>query len=309
MIVAAIQIFLFLAVAWASYVVLHSRNRASNVQRRLNEVEVKQKKGVGGLLKQTSTSNHFLAWVQQKSSLSDGEERRRLAGDLGLAGFASPAAAAIFVVVRFGLAIALPLLILLFGSHAHRASQGTIFFAFAAAGAGFLLPATFVRVVAARRRRELEYEFPNALDLLVVCVEAGLSIDAAFLRVAQEVTHACPRVHTEFQTLSSELRAGKSRADALRSMADRANLPSIRSFVTLLIQSDALGASIAQTLRTIAVEMRQTRLLKAEERAVKMPVLMTIPLVTCILPVIVTALLLPAAIDVFRTLMPTLLHR
>jgi tight adherence protein C len=89
-------------------------------------------------------------------------------------------------------------------------------------------------------------------------------------------------------------------------MADRTGVPAIKSFAALLIQTEMLGAGIAQTLRTFSNEMRETRFIKAEEKAMRIPVLMTIPLVACILPVIVTALLLPALIDVVRTLMPAL---
>jgi tight adherence protein C len=143
---------------------------------------------------------------------------------------------------------------------------------------------------------------------MVVCVEAGLSLDAAFIRVGQEVKESHPRIAEEFDRVSEQLRAGRGRAEALRAMADRTGVPAVRSFVALLIQTETLGASIAQTLRTFSNEMRETRFIKAEEKAMRIPVLMTLPLVCCILPVIVTALLLPAIIDVMRTLMPALTH-
>jgi len=106
--------------------------------------------------------------------------------------------------------------------------------------------------------------------------------------------------------MSDELRAGRSRADALRNLADRADVDAVKSFVALLIQTDSLGTSVGQTLKTYAAEMREHRFLRAEEKAMRIPVLMTIPLVACILPVIVTALLLPPIIDVIRTLVPAL---
>jgi tight adherence protein C len=163
--------------------------------------------------------------------------------------------------------------------------------------------------LASSRQADLEAEFPDALDLMVVCVEAGLSLDAAFIRVGQEIGESHPRISQEFERVSEQLRAGRARADALRAMAERTGVPAIKSFAALLIQTEMLGAGVAQTLRTFSSEMRQTRYVRAEEKAMRIPVMMTIPLVACILPVIVTALLLPAIIDVVRTLMPALMGR
>ncbi|MBN9590180.1 MAG: hypothetical protein BGN85_11395 [Alphaproteobacteria bacterium 64-11] len=141
---------------------------------------------------------------------------------------------------------------------------------------------------------------------MVVCIEAGLGMDAAFVRVGQVMTRSHPAISRELTRLSEELAAGKGRAEAMRAMATRAGTSGIRSFVALIIQSEMLGASVAQTLRTYAAEMRQNRFLAAERRAMRIPVLMTLPLVACILPVIVTALLLPVIIDVIRHLLPAL---
>jgi tight adherence protein C len=112
----------------------------------------------------------------------------------------------------------------------------------------------------------------------------------------------------ELARLSEELRAGRSRADALRTFGDRTGVAAVKSFTTLIIQTEVLGTSIAQTLRSYSTEMRQTRFINAEEKALRIPVMMTVPLVLCILPVIVTALLLPAIIDVIRILSPALTH-
>jgi len=147
------------------------------------------------------------------------------------------------------------------------------------------------------------------LDLMVVCVEAGLSLDASFVRVGQEMAQSHPGISGEIERVTDQLRAGRARPDALRAMADRTGVSGIKSFVALLIQTEVLGSSIAQTLRTFSSEMRETRFIKAEEKAMRIPVLMTIPLVACILPVIITALLLPAMIDVSQTLMPALTGR
>jgi tight adherence protein C len=171
---------------------------------------------------------------------------------------------------------------------------------------GFIGPRAFVDNRANGRRTQLEYEFPDALDLMVVCMEAGLGIEAAFVRVGSETVRSHPLISNEINRCSQEFRAGRSRADALRAMASRTMVDAVRSFVALLIQTDALGTSVGQTLKTYADEMREHRFLRAEEKAMRIPVLLTVPLVACILPVIIVSLLLPPAIDVMRTLLPAL---
>jgi len=175
-----------------------------------------------------------------------------------------------------------------------------------ACAAGLMLPGIYIKRRVAARQAELEREFPDALDLMVVCIEAGLGLDAAFVRIGQAMGRSHPAIAAELTRLSEELAAGKGRSEAMRAMAMRAGVSSIRSFVALIIQSEMLGASVALTFRTYAAEMRQARYLAAERRAMRIPVLMTLPLVTCILPVIVAALLLPVIIDVVRHLMPAL---
>jgi tight adherence protein C len=175
-----------------------------------------------------------------------------------------------------------------------------------AALVGLYLPALFVRAKADRRQRELVNGFPDALDLMLVCVEAGQGLEAAFNRVGQEMVHSHPLIAQQLGTVVLELRAGRSREDALRRMADRAEVDEIRAFSTLLIQSGKLGSSIAQTLRIYAAEMREKRRMRAEEKAHRLPVLLSVPLVACMLPVMIGVLMLPAVIRVIRTLMPAM---
>jgi tight adherence protein C len=260
------------------------------------------------VVKRTEVRNPLLAWVQASSSISDSKDRSRLAKALARAGFEHPAAPAVFVVVRFGLAIGLPLAFLLLQSLTPHPLVGLqqILAALGLCGLGLILPRAVVDRIAGFRREQLEREFPDALDLLVVCVEAGLGVEAAFIRVGDEVKESHPRIAGLFSEMSSELRAGRSRSDALRGLGERAEVDSVRAFATLMIQTDALGTSIAQSLRTFSGEMRETRFMNAEEKAMRIPVLLTIPLVACILPVIVTALLLPGALDVARNLIPAM---
>jgi tight adherence protein C len=260
------------------------------------------------VMRQQKVRNPLLAWVQNSTSLKDKEDRSKLDKSLRDAGFESPSAPAVFFVARFGLAIGLPFAFLIAQTLSSKPMVGLplIFTALFLCGVSLILPQAVVDRIAQARRDKLEREFPDALDLMVVCVEAGLGIESAFIRVGEEVIHSHPRISQEFEKVSQELRAGRSRAEALRNLGNRTGVPSVTSFATLLIQTDALGTSVGQTLRIYSQEMRETRFLKAEEKAMRIPVLMTVPLVACILPVIITALLLPAIIDVIRTLMPAL---
>jgi len=175
-----------------------------------------------------------------------------------------------------------------------------------AALAGLYLPSLWVRARAARRQREIINGFPDALDLMLVCVEAGLGLEAAFSRVGMEMTRSHPLLAEQLGTVVLELRAGRSQEDALRRMADRAGADEIRAFATLLIQSHKLGSSVAQTLRTYASEMRERRRMRAEEKAHRLPVLLSIPLVTCMLPVMIGVLMLPAVIRTMRVVIPAM---
>jgi tight adherence protein C len=171
---------------------------------------------------------------------------------------------------------------------------------------GLYLPSVWLRAKADRRQRDIINGFPDALDLMLVCVEAGLGLEAAFSRVGMEMTRSHPLLAEQLGSVVLELRAGRSQEDALRRMADRAGTDEIRAFTTLLIQSNKLGSSIAQTLRTYASEMRERRRMRAEEKAHRLPVLLSVPLVCCMLPVMIGVLMLPAVIRVIRTVLPAI---
>ena len=224
------------------------------------------------------------------------------------AGFTAEYAPRVYTLLRLVLVVALPLLalaVILAGG----SSPGIVkvyFTLIISAALGLYIPSLFVRARADRRQRELINGFPDALDLMLVCVEAGLGLEAAFSRVGMEMTISHPRLAEQFGAVVLELRAGRSHEDALRRMADRAGADEIRAFATLLIQSTKLGSSIAQTLRIYAGEMRERRRMRAEEKAHRLPVLISIPLVTCMLPTMIGVLMLPAAIRVIRAIVPAL---
>lgn len=172
--------------------------------------------------------------------------------------------------------------------------------------AGLYLPSAFVSNRIRNRQRAIQESFPDALDMLMVCVEAGLGLDSAFTRVGAQMASAHPVLAEEFALVSLELRAGKSREAAMRNFAERIGTTEITSFVVLLIQSDQLGTSVAQTLRVQAEEMRIKRMLRAEEKAHMLPVKLSIPLVLCLLPSMIAVAVLPGIIRIIRDLIPNL---
>ena len=224
------------------------------------------------------------------------EKNSSLKEKLALAGFDTASAARIFTLVRLFLLFGVPALYLAFAlSGSERPSLITIYFvSVILALIGMYAPNLWLRIRVDRRKQEIINGFPDCLDLMLVCVEAGLGMEAAFDRVGREVLRSHPRLAELLSAATLELRA----------MAQRAKVDEIRAFTTLLIQSDKLGTSIGQTLRVYANEMREKRRLRAEEKAHRLPVLLSIPLVACMLPTMIGVLMLPAAIRVVKILIP-----
>jgi len=171
---------------------------------------------------------------------------------------------------------------------------------------GFYLPNLWLRLKIARRKEKIIKGFPDALDLMVVCVEAGVGLDAAIYRVGEEMKLSNKVLSEEFKLLSLELRAGKQRGEALRNLALRTDLEDVNSLMTLLIQTEKFGTSIAQALRVYSDSMRTKRYQRAEEMAAKLPVKLVFPLVFFIFPSLFIVILGPAAIRIVRILFPIL---
>lgn len=168
--------------------------------------------------------------------------------------------------------------------------------------AGFYLPDYHLARRTRARKQGIFEGFPDALDLMVVCVEAGMGLDAAIKRVGDEMSLKNRVLSDELRMLSLELRAGKSRADALRNLAARTDLEDVSSLVTLLIQTDRFGTRIAQALRVHSDAMRTKRYQRAEEMAAKLPVKMVLPLILFIFPSLFLTIIGPAAISIYRNI-------
>lgn len=167
---------------------------------------------------------------------------------------------------------------------------------------GYYLPVVWLRVVAHYRKKELYKTFPDAIDLLMVCVEAGLGVDAAIRRVSKEIHITSPELAKEFKILSLELKTGKSRNSCLKNLAIRTDLSDVDNLVRLMIQAEKYGTGVANALRVHAEEMRQKRYSRLEELAAKLPVKLTIPMILFIFPAFFFVIAGPAAIQVFRVI-------
>jgi tight adherence protein C len=232
----------------------------------------------------------------------------RLRASLATAGYRNPRAIVIFLGTRIFLAILFGLAFLVFGSEVMQ-GKDPMYFPIVLIGVmvmGFYGPQLWLSNTINKRKERLVNGFPDALDLMVVCVEAGLGLDQAISRVGHEVKQGHPDLGEEFILLNLELRAGLSREQGLRNLVNRTDLDDIRSLVALLIQTDRFGTSIGQALRVHSDSMRLKRRLKAEERGAQLPVKLMIPLILFIFPALMVVIIGPGAISLFRNLMPAM---
>ena len=169
---------------------------------------------------------------------------------------------------------------------------------------GFFLPNEYVRRMASRRQHEIARGLPNALDLLVVCVESGLGLDQAILQVSKELEHAHPEISEEFGMVNLELKAGKRRIEALRNLAERTGVDDLKKLVAVLVQADRFGTGVAQSLRAHADFMRIQARQVAEEKAAKLGVKLIFPIFFCILPSLFVVTVGPVAMKIIRELVP-----
>ena len=173
-----------------------------------------------------------------------------------------------------------------------------------AAAVGFFGPNEYVRRAATKRQREIARGLPNALDLLVVCVESGLGLDQAILQVSKELEHAHPEISEELGFVNLELKAGKRRVDALRNLAERTGVDDLKKLVAVLIQADRFGTGVAQSLRAHSDFMRVQARQVAEEKAAKLGVKLVFPIFFCILPSLFVVTVGPVVCKIMRELLP-----
>jgi tight adherence protein C len=233
------------------------------------------------------------AYVLPKEEL----ERSKVQRDLIRAGIRSPQALQVFYAIKTLLALILPILVLV-GARLFPdlQTQSVVTYAIMGAGVGMLAPNYILHKRLASRMKQLRHGFPDALDLLVVCVESGLGLGPALQRVADEISVSHPELSFELATVTAEIRAGVQRETALKNLADRTGLSDIRGLVSLLVQSMRFGTSVADALRVYSEEFRDQRMQAAEEQAAKLSTKLIFPLILFMFPVFFIVAIGPAVL-------------
>lgn len=220
------------------------------------------------------------------------------------AGFRGPNAVTMFYGAKAALAAAGVLAAIVLSVRSPVTAERKFMTVAAAAAAGFLAPNELVRMAGRRRSKRLRKGLPNALDLLVVCVESGLGLDQAIMQVSKELDRAHPEISQEFLLVNLELRAGKRRVEALRNLADRTGVDDLKKLVAVLIQADRFGTGVAQSLRAHSDYMRVQARQVAEEKAAKLGVKLVFPIFFCILPSLFVVTVGPVMVRISRELLP-----
>ena len=294
----------FVAISSALYALIYFALSRNPVKGRLEQIT-----GIHEHKEPASTKFNFFAEIIKYLGRfsSPKEEEDRLSGTrmaLSRAGYRGENATALFFGTKTFLTVFFLIIAgVLFFCFADFTNVRTMLYALLAAAAGFYLPTLWIRWKAKKRTEQVRNGFPDLLDLLVVCMGAGQALDAALVRVGKEISMTNPVLGEDFRLLNLEIRAGKSRKEALRNLADRTGLDDISSLVTLINQSEELGVSVTQTLRVHSDSMRSKRQLRAEAIAARIPVKLTIPLMLFIFPCLMVVIVGPGAIKIARTFM------
>ncbi len=288
--------FLFVTLIVGAGVLAYSTSSASTIEQRLGEVT--------GTAPFETESRYDQMVVDALKKIGDAvprstSEMGKLQRRLVAAGYRKNEAIAIFFGIRIGVALlffalfSLPIIV-----------RPNLMLALGACGIGYVLPGMFLARKAKRRQHLIRLGLPDALDLLVVSVEAGLGLDQAIQRVGTELTFAHRDLAEELALVNLELRAGKPRSEALRNLGERTDVDDVVSLVAMLVQTDKFGTSVAQSLRVHSETLRTKRRQRAEEAAAKTGVKMVFPLVFCIFPAIWVVTIGPAAIKFVEVLLP-----
>jgi len=225
---------------------------------------------------------------------------------LNQAGIRRVGAYQIYLLIRWVLPAVLVVLAVVYGKVAGVANKSILLLVLLAGIAGFLLPDIVLRWKIRKRQEEITDSLPDALDLLVVCVEAGLGLNASFIKITEEFRLSSPALSEEFDIVNREMVAGKPRQDALRALTERTGVEDVKSLVAMLIQTEKLGTSLAQSLRVHSDSLRMRRRQKAEEAAAKTTIKLVFPLVFLMFPALFIVILGPGVIQIINILLPTI---
>lgn len=298
----------FVAVTAAALGIGFIVNRGSGVRIRLKGVLGSDDGSAPAPSEWSETVLRVAQPVAKLSTPVEDEAVSRLRARFMHAGFRQPSAPVLFLAAKTLLVVLLPVGYLL----AERAGlirlPGTTSIAamLCCAAVGYYLPNVVLALLTRRRQREIFEAFPDAIDLMIVCVEAGLGLDMAINKAAEEMKLRSPELAEELDLVALELRVGATRERALRNFGARTGLDEASTFATMLIQADRFGTSLAESLRVHADALRTRRQLRAEEQAAKIPLKLLFPLIFFIFPSLLLVLMGPAMIQIYRVMLPTL---
>jgi tight adherence protein C len=292
--------FIFITLLIAAGAMALAPSGAGTLERRLEEVAAEWQGG-RPLAEGESKSKAFLAGLKRLGSVApqSAKEMGKLQKRLVNAGYRNSEALPIFFGIRVGLAL---LLFALCATPVLITPNFTL--ALGACGVGYVLPGMVLGRIAKKRQHMIRLGLPDALDLMVVSVEAGLGLDQAIQRVADEMAYAHPALAEELRLINLELRAGKARSEALHNLGVRTGVEDVESLVAMLVQTDKFGTSVAQSLRVHSDTLRTKRRQRAEEAAAKTGVKMVFPLVFCIFPAVWVVTIGPAVIKFVQVVFP-----
>jgi tight adherence protein C len=254
----------------------------------------------GGIL------HHVLSVFSRLSRPTSEEELGRLRKRLAQAGFRGELALATYLSTKVVLGLGFGALVIWLSSGRPQPLRYVALYTILAMGVGYYLPNIWLHLRVKKRQAQINHALPDALDLVVTCVEAGLGLDAAMERVSDEIMVSSPLLCRELSQASLEMHAGMPRGEAFRRLAARTGVEELHNLAAIIIQTDIFGTSVAKSLRVQADAMRIRRTQIAEERAATVAVKLTIPLIFCILPTLFAVLMGPAAVKIIRVLLPTL---
>jgi len=297
---------LFLGISlWLCFIAVRGAVRDNaRVERRLAGGAALNDDADLGITARRRSERNLLSQLGAHLTLPDAKEITRLRFELAKAGYYDPTAVRSFIAARVICLFAPQLILFICWGLlvAKLGLSGAIVTAGIAAGIGLLAPNLFIQKKAARRTDRCRLGFPDMMDLMTACIEAGLGMDAALVRVGHELGGRYPALKQNLDIMNLELRAGRERNEAMMNFAERIDLEEAKALAVMLKQAEEMGSSVGHALRTFSEDMRHKRMMRAEEKAMALSAKLTVPLIVFIFPTIMVMLMLPAGLRIMEGL-------
>ena len=295
-----LSILVFLATGTLAFAVMIGVRAREAVRRRAVRVGIDDEENAGRRSLRYSgvdVAHKLIDYATKHYSASDSKDLKMLQHRLIQAGIYNPRAAAYFFFARLSLALGLAIVAFFVVPMFNFSSQSTFWLLVLAGGVcGYLVPTFYLDQIIKKKRQEHRSGFPDLMDLMVVCADAGLAMEAPLDRIGRELSDSYPSLAANIHMANLEIRAGRTVTEALEHLGDRLGLEEARSFATLIQQSDELGSSISDALRVYSDDMRHKRLSRAEEKAYALPAKLSVPMMVCIFPVLFVVILCPVIV-------------